>query len=138
MLAGPTTSRLDPAKPVGIEALSGLPLLFYRPPNYLRLMVETALRRRSLVFHVTVELETMPLMLELIERGAGYTVLPPSTIVGRAARIKAAPIRGLSVTWTLGLNRDRANWPAVRALDAMIREQADTLIKNGAWKASRG
>ena len=123
--------------PLGIEALSGLPLLFYRPPNYLRLMVETALRRRSLVFHVTVELETMPLMLELIERGAGYTVLPPSTIVGRAARIKAAPIRGLSVTWTLGLNRDRASWPAVRALDAMIREQADTLIKNGTWKASR-
>jgi LysR family transcriptional regulator, nitrogen assimilation regulatory protein len=137
MLAGPTTSRLDPTKPVGIEALSGLPLLFYRPPNYLRLMVETALRRRSLVFHVTVELETMPLMLELIERGAGYTVLPPSTIAGRASRIKAAPIRGLSVTWTLGLNRDRASWPAVRALDVMIREQADTLIKNGTWKASR-
>jgi LysR family transcriptional regulator, nitrogen assimilation regulatory protein len=137
MLAGPTTSRLDPTKPVGIEALSGLPLLFYRPPNYLRLMVETALRRRSLVFHVTVELETMPLMLELIERGAGYTVLPPSTIAGRASGIKAAPIRGLSVTWTLGLNRDRASWPAVRALDVMIREQADTLIKNGTWKASR-
>jgi hypothetical protein len=79
----------------------------------------------------------MPLMLELIERGAGYTVLPPSTIVGRTARIKATPIRGLSVAWTLGLNRDRASWPAVRALDAMIREQADTLVKNGAWKASR-
>jgi hypothetical protein len=76
-------------------------------------------------------------MLELIERGAGYTVLPPSTIVGRDARIKAAPIRGLSVTWTLGLNRDRASWPAVRVLDAMIREQADALIKSGAWKASR-
>ena len=137
MLAGPKTSGLDPAKPVGIEALSGLPLLFYRPPNYLRLLVEAALRRRGLVFHVTVELETMPLMLELIERGAGYTVLPPSTIVGRDARIKAAPIRGLAVTWTLGLNRDRASWPAVRVLDAMIREQADALIKDGAWKTSR-
>jgi DNA-binding transcriptional LysR family regulator len=66
MLAGPTTSRLDPSKPVGIEALSGLPLLFYRPPNYLRLLIETALRRRGLVFHVAVELETLPLMLELI------------------------------------------------------------------------
>jgi len=76
-------------------------------------------------------------MLELIERGAGYTVLPPSTIVGRYARIKAAPIRGLSVTWTLGLNRDRANWPAVRVLEAMIREQADALIRKRAWKAIR-
>jgi LysR family transcriptional regulator, nitrogen assimilation regulatory protein len=137
MLAGPTTSRLDPSKPVGIEALSGLPLLFYRPPNYLRLLIETALRRRGLVFDVAVELETLPLMLELIERGAGYTVLPPSTIVDRDARIKAAPIRGLSVTWTLGLNRDRANWPAVRVLEAMIREQADALITSRAWKAIR-
>src|ERR1700731_523224 len=137
MLAASTASRLDPTKPLGIEALSGLPLLFYRSPNYLRLLIESALRRRGLVFHVTVELETVPLMLELIERGAGYTVLPPSTIRGREARIKAAPIRGFSVTWTLGLNRDRANWPAVRALDAMIREQADTLIKKGAGKASR-
>jgi len=32
---------------------------------------------------------------------------------------------------------DRASWPAVRVLDAMIREQAKVLIKNGAWKASR-
>jgi DNA-binding transcriptional LysR family regulator len=88
MLAGPATSRLDPTKPVGIETMSGLPFLFYRPPNHLRLLIETALRRRGLVFHVKVELETLPLMLELIERGAGYTVLPPSTIVGRGARIK--------------------------------------------------
>ena len=89
------------------------------------------------MFHVKVELETLPLMLELIERGVGYTVLPPSTIVGRDAHIKATPIRGLSVTWTLGLNRDRANWPAVCVLEAMIREQADALIASGAWKAIR-
>ena len=138
MLAGSTASRLDPTKPLGIEVLSGLPLLFYRSPNYLRLLIESALRRRGLIFHVTVELETMPLMLELIERGAGYTVLPPSSIVGREASIKVAPIRGFSVTWTLGLNRDRANWPAVRALAGMIREQSNALIKAGAWKAVRG
>jgi len=137
VLAGPAASHLDPTKRVGIEALSGLPLLFYRPPNYLRLLTETALRRRGLVFHVIVELETLPLMIELIERGAGYTVLPPSTMVGREARIKAAPIRGMSVTWTLGLNRDRANWPAVRVLAAMIRERAEALIASGAWKAIR-
>jgi LysR substrate binding domain len=84
--------------------------------------------------NVAVELETTPPMIELIERGTGYTVLPPSTIVTREGRIKAAPIRGFSVTWTLGLNRDRENWPAVRALATMIREQAKALISAGAWK----
>jgi LysR family transcriptional regulator, nitrogen assimilation regulatory protein len=136
MLAGPLSSRLEQSAPVGIEALSGLPLLFYRPPNYLRLLIEAALRHRRLVFHVSVELETLPLVLELVERGAGYTVLPAPAIASRAARIKAAPIRGLSVTWTLGLNRDRANWPAVRALEMIIREQARTLIAGRTWDAA--
>jgi LysR family nitrogen assimilation transcriptional regulator len=134
MLAGPTASRLDPSTPVGIEILSGLPLLFYRPPNYLRLLIEGALRRRRFAFRVSVELETLPLVLELVERGAGYTVLPASAIVGRGRRISAAPIRGLSVTWTLGLNRDRANWPAVRALEGIIRARTATLIADHTWR----
>ena len=76
LLAGPPGARLDPSKPVGIEALAGLPLLTYRPPNYLRLLTEAALRKRSLAFNVAVEMETLPLMLEMVERGVGYTLLP--------------------------------------------------------------
>src|SRR5262249_49351917 len=44
MLAGPRHARLDPRKPVGFEALAGLPLLTYRPPNYFRLIAEAGLR----------------------------------------------------------------------------------------------
>jgi DNA-binding transcriptional LysR family regulator len=135
MLVGPPGARLDPKKPVGIEALAGLPIVTYRPPNYLRLLAETALRKRKLAFNVAIELETLPLMIELIERGAGYGVLPPSALAH--ARVSSAPLRGMAVTWTLAVNRTRAQQPAVRALAAMIRAQADALIKNGAWKAWR-
>jgi len=137
LLVGPSRARLDPKKPVGIEALAGLPIVTYRQPNYLRLLAETALRKRKLAFNVAIELETLPLMIELIERGAGYGILPPSALARHGGRVATAPLRGLSVTWTLAVNRARAQQPAVRALAEMIRAQADTLIKDGAWKAWR-
>jgi hypothetical protein len=45
-----------------------------------------------------------------------------------------APLQGMSVTWTLAVNRERAQGLAVRTLAAMIRSQAETLIKYGVWK----
>ncbi|MGH6725478.1 MAG: LysR family transcriptional regulator [Pseudolabrys sp.] len=134
VLAGPQNAPFERNKPIGVEALAGLPLLMYRPPNYLRLLVETALRKRGLPFNVAIELETLPLAIDLVERGAGYTVMPPSSLAGTQRRIVTAPIRGMAVTWTLAVNRDRAQQPAARALAAAIRAQADTLIKKGVWK----
>ncbi len=134
MLVGPRDARLDPKKPVGFEALTGLPLLTYRPPNYLRLLSEAGIRKLGLTFNAAIELETLPLMVELIERGTGYSILPRSAIARSAGRIAMAPLRGMSVTWTLAVNRERAQVAAVRALTALIRSQADTLIKERIWK----
>ncbi len=136
ILAGPPGANLDPKKPLGIEALAGLPLLTYRPPNYLRLLTEAALRKRSLAFNVAVEMETLPLMIELVERGVGYTLMPKSGIAPDS-RIAMAPLRGMAVTWTLAVNRERAQRPAVRALAEMIRAQAAALIAQGVWKPVR-
>jgi LysR family transcriptional regulator, nitrogen assimilation regulatory protein len=73
-------------------------------------------------------------MVELIERGAGYCVLPRSGLIRSGARITLAPLRGISVTWTLAVSRRREKVPAVRALVAMIRSQAAALIKEGVWR----
>jgi LysR family transcriptional regulator, nitrogen assimilation regulatory protein len=137
MLVGPREARLDPKKPLGMGALAGLPLLTYRPPNYLRLMAEAGLRKERLPFKATVELETLPLMVELIERGTGYGVFPRSGLRS-GARISMAPLRGLTVTWTLAVNRDRNRDAGVNALADVIRSEAETLIKDGIWKKPAG
>jgi LysR family transcriptional regulator, nitrogen assimilation regulatory protein len=108
-------------------------LLTYRPPNYLRLMTEAGLRKQGLAFKATVELETLPLTVELIKRGTGFGVVPRSAVQGDA-RLAMAPLRGLSVTWTLAVNRERARSSAVRALATLIRSQAEILFKDGIWK----
>jgi LysR family nitrogen assimilation transcriptional regulator len=137
MLVGPLGARLSRRTPVGIETLAGLPLLTFRPPNYLRLLTESALRKRGLAFNVAVELETLPLMIELIERSAGYTLLPLSAVLDSDTRVASAPLRGMTVTWTLAVNRDRAQRPAVRAVAEMIHTHAHALIKDRVWKAPR-
>jgi LysR family transcriptional regulator, nitrogen assimilation regulatory protein len=137
IIAGPRGARLDPKKPIGFEALAEFPLLTYRLPNYLRLITEAGLRKHGFAFKATVELETLPLMIELIERGAGCGVFPRSGL-RREARVAMAPLRGLSVTWTLAVNRERAQATAVRALAAMIRSQAETSLKDGIWKKPSG
>jgi len=136
VLAGPRHARLDPRKPVGFEALAGLPLLTYRPPNYFRLITEAGLRKQGFAFKAVVELETLPLAVELIERGTGYLISARSGLRS-GARITMAPLRGMSVTWTLAVNRERAQGIAVRALAAVIRSQAETLIRDGIWKKPR-
>jgi hypothetical protein len=58
----------------------------------------------------------------------------PATGLRTGARIAMGPLRGLSVTWTLAVNRERAQATAVRALAAVIRSQAGSLLKDGIWK----
>jgi LysR family nitrogen assimilation transcriptional regulator len=134
LLIGPKQPHLASGKPVSVDALAGLPLLMFRPPNYVRLLTETALRKRGLPFKVAVELETLSTAVDLAARGAGYAVVPASSLTLDARRIASAPIRGMAVTWTLAINRHRAAQPAVRALAATVREQARSLIEQGAWK----
>lgn len=54
-----------------------------------------------------------------------------------AGRICAAPIRGLTMTWTLGVNRMRAHAPAVRELIALIRQAIDSRVASGEWRVAR-
>jgi hypothetical protein len=48
-----------------------------------------------------------------------------------------APLRGMAMTWTLMVNRERAQCPAARARADMIRAQAATLIAQGVRKPVR-
>jgi hypothetical protein len=62
-------------------------------------------------------------------------LLPLSAVLDSGTRVASAPLRGMTVTWTLAVNRDRAQRPAVRALAEMIHAHARTLIKERVWKA---
>lgn len=137
-LAGPPEAGLRLDAPVAVERLAELPIILLAAQNKLRLTIEAELARRGRKLKTNLEVEGQPLVLDLIKQGIGYTVLPYCAIEAEmaAGRVSGAPIRGLTMTWTLGVNRMRAHTPAVRELIALIRQAIDARVSSGEWRVA--
>ncbi len=138
-LAGPPGSGLDMRRPIPVSYLSQLPMILLSPQNRLRLKISDELARHGLALRANLEVAGQPLVLDLITQGVGYTVLPYCAIQAEmsAGEISGAPIKGLTLTWTLGVNRMRAHVPAVREMIRLIHEAVDSRVASGEWKVAR-
>jgi LysR family nitrogen assimilation transcriptional regulator len=137
-LAGPPDVGLRLDEPVPVDRLAELPIILLAPQNKLRLTIEAELSRRGRRLTTNLEVEGQPLVLDLVNQGIGYTVLPYCAIEAEmaAGRLSGAPIGGLSMTWTLGVNRMRMHSPAVRELIEMIRRSVDARVAGGEWRVA--
>jgi LysR family nitrogen assimilation transcriptional regulator len=137
-LVGPPDGRLDLSTPVPVSHLADVPMILVAPENWLRREIQRRLARHDLGLRRSLEVEGQPLVLDLTRQGAGYTVLPFCAIEAdlAAGRLSGAPIEGLTITWTLGVNRMRAHAPAVRELIRLIHEAIDSRIVSGDWRVA--
>jgi LysR family transcriptional regulator, nitrogen assimilation regulatory protein len=137
-LVGPPDAPLDLTTPVPVSRLAQVPMILVAPENWLRREIQRRLARDGLAPRRRLEVEGQPLVLDLTRRGAGYTVLPWCAIAAdlAAGRLSGAPIEGLTITWTLGVNRMRAHNPAVRELVRLIHEAIDTRVASGDWRVA--
>jgi DNA-binding transcriptional LysR family regulator len=137
-LVGPPDAELDPAIPVPMSRLADVPMILVAPENWLRREIQRRLARHGLALRRRLEVEGQPLVLDLARRGAGCTVLPLCAIEADlvAGRLSGAPIDGLTITWTLGVNRMRAHDPAVRELVRMVHEAIDSRVAAGDWRVA--
>jgi DNA-binding transcriptional LysR family regulator len=135
---GPPSAELDLATPVPVSHLADVPMILVAPENWLRREIQGRLARQGLRLRRRLEVEGHPLVLDLTRRGAGYAVLPFCAIAADLAtgRLRGAPIEGLTITWTLGVNRLRAHNPAVRELVRLIHEAIDSRIASGDWRVA--
>jgi DNA-binding transcriptional LysR family regulator len=137
-LVGPPDAELDLATPVPMSHLADVPMILVAPENWLRREIQRRLARDDLRLQRSLEVEGQPLVLDLARRGAGFAVLPFCAIAAdmAAGRLSGAPIEGLTITWTLGVNRLRAHNPAVRELIQLIHEAIDSRIASGDWRVA--
>jgi DNA-binding transcriptional LysR family regulator len=135
-LAGPPAANLRLDKPVPLKTLAELPIILFSKRNQLRVAVEHALARDGLGLQPYLEVEGQPLTLDLVRSGAGYTIMPYCAVQTEiaAGEISGAPIRGLTTTWALAVNRARAHAPALRELIALINRSVDEHVKRGTWR----
>ncbi len=137
-LIAPVEAGLDMRKPVPGRFLADHGLVLTPFPNSLRRAVDEILVRANKIVEPMVEVDTNSLMMALVQKGAGYCVLPYSgahVLIGRND-VSAAPIRNQKWTWMTAMSRDRAISAAARLLVEMIRSEAKALIDEGVWKTA--
>lgn len=136
-LVGARAKRVRSAS-MPIEGLAGLPLIVTLNPNALRSIVEEGFKRARLDFRPTLETNSIPLMLDLVEEGAGYTVLSYCAVQGQLQKRKLAvtPVESLSVTWALAASPRRTLSRPAQALMQMLFDTTKTMVASGKWKSA--
>lgn len=137
MLVGDRKAGLRLDAPAPLSRLGAAQLILPGRPNVISAQVENALRRSGLPYQNRFEAESLSLCLELTRRGLGYTVMPYSALHHQleiGGDLSAAPIRNLSVTWQLHVNRARRNAMPTRSVIAMLAKQVKSAISEGGWR----
>lgn len=137
-LVGAKAKRMRATSSLPVESLAGLPLIVTLNPNALRGIVEEGFKRARLDFRPTLETNSIPLMLDLVEEGAGYTVLSYCAVQGQLQKRKLAvtPVEGLSVTWALAASPRRTLSRPAQALVQMLFDATRSMVASGKWKSA--
>jgi LysR family transcriptional regulator, nitrogen assimilation regulatory protein len=138
-LVGPPDAGLRMTKPVGSKTLTQHSLIQTSYPNSLRQIVDKALAKIGGSTQPMIQVEMVPLMLDLVRRGVGYTVLPYCAIHEPflGGQVSAAPIRGLRVSWAIVTSKERAMSTATRRFIECLRREAAARIEDGSWKTAQ-
>ncbi|EGV32387.1 transcriptional regulator, LysR family [Thiorhodococcus drewsii AZ1] len=123
-LVAESAAGLDPETPVPLgEALAG-PLVLTGSRHGLRVLVEGQAAGLGLALDVTVEVDSLRIMLETVALGLGRTLLPYRAIEAELAsgRLCAAPVISPEVERVTVLA-----WPADRALSRAAEAMAELI-----------
>jgi LysR family nitrogen assimilation transcriptional regulator len=87
-------NRRKMPKSVEMRELSEYPLIAPSQPNAIRNLLDVQSARLGIALDITLEVDSIESLLDLVERGMGYAVLSRNAIYGRAQRhhLRAAAI----------------------------------------------
>jgi LysR family nitrogen assimilation transcriptional regulator len=119
-----------PGTPVRLRDLQKLELILPSPPNYAQ--------PRGVHLNVTIEMDAMTQIKELVARGSGYTIFAPAAahdFVTRGELVKA-PIREPEMVRPvyLATNPARKSSRACHAIAQVTLDVARDLVQRGIWE----
>lgn len=137
-LVGASHEAIVTLPSVRLSALAGLPMALPGHPNGLRLMLEETARRHRLALNVMLEVDSIPILRDLVAGGGFFTVLPLHTVTDdlRTGRLAAAPITHPVLTRALSITATRAHplSNAARVIQRLTRQVAADLATRNAWE----
>lgn len=111
---------------IDMRTFSGLPLILTSRPNSMRLLIDHAAQRLNLSLDVIMDVNSIPLLIDLVRNGLGYTALPASAIrdLRHADEFTSSPLKQISYRWTVSNSRERPLSAAGRQFRSMVLELA--------------
>lgn len=141
-LVGAASAAATQEERLPFAALSGLPLILPARHQGLRGLVNGEAARRGMKLHVRMELDAMPPLLELVQEGIGYSILPFSTVfdlvqrgVMRASCLDEPALRRKLL---IGTSSQRPMSATTRMTLRLLREALVASAVKGRWQWAPG
>ena len=121
VLVGPASAGLRMTTPVDIAFAVSHPLLISRS-NRVNSGIEKEAARRGLALNVLMDLQALHLVVDLVCRGVGYTMVPYSAVSREleAGYVSVAPIVGFQTGWVVA-------WPSDRNVSLVVHRMVDAV-----------
>lgn len=127
-----------PGAPVRLCDLQDLELILPSPSHGLRKTIEGYAQPRGVHLNVTIEMDAMTQIKELVARGSGHTIFSPSAVHDFVARgdLVKAPITDPDMVRPvyLATNPARTSSRACRAIAQVTLDVARDLVQRGIWE----
>jgi len=128
------------AKPVSVSRLAQIPLILPSRPHGIRVLVDNALATLGKKANVQLEIDAMHTMLNLAEKGLGYTILSASSVLDllRAKRVRIWRLVEPTITRSLVIATatQRPSTKPVRTITMIFRQQMGMLLHEGRQTAT--
>lgn len=137
-LIGPPDSTVVRDGKLDLKALTGQPMVLLTHTTNVRRELERVLAQARLRSDMVLEVNTLSL-LDYVERGVGYSVVPACAVAGfdRRNRLKVGLIDGFRSDWAVASLRGHPGTAALRAFETLLDDMLADLVARGAWPSAR-
>jgi LysR family transcriptional regulator, nitrogen assimilation regulatory protein len=126
---------------IPFSEVAKLPLILPSRPHGLRLLIDNYAAQQSKTLIIDCELDSLTAIKELVEEGAGWTILSYASVHRevKSGRLTAQRVvkPKISRDLVLATSTQRPMSRAVNILITQINEEVDQLIESGRWQGAR-
>lgn len=139
-LVGPAESRQDEIGEIELSELAKVPLILPSRPHGLRLLVDNVAGKNDFTLMVDFEINALSAIKDLVEDGAGFTILPYAAVYKeiRQGQLTAKRFTGkpFSRNLVLATSTQRSLSLAARAVVERIKIEVKDLHASGKWRGA--
>lgn len=139
MIAVGSSEMIGDNSELSLADLADKKLILPWRPHILRLILESAFMEQGITLEPLIEIDSMPCMKELANKGTGLVILPASAVSREIAdgRLKSAALNpNIQLTTVLGQTPNRQPTQAVRILVRVLQNLANELAPDLGWKVT--